>query len=484
MHFLKSVSPNLIVTNGFHNAMKRLLSFFLLGFSLFAAAQDFSFAKSLYTSYEQYKVEGFNVRRINPNEVLRSIAHLRATNPMLFNIQRIGASVEGRPIQMVSFGEGKTNVLLWSQMHGNESTATRALFDVLNYIAQNQSSPEIKGLLNSLKIHVIPMLNPDGAARFQRENALGIDLNRDALRLVSPEAQLLKRMRDSLNADYGFNLHDQSRYYNVSQTSKQASISFLATAYNYEKEMNEKRRDAAQLLGYLNHINELFIPGHTGRYNDDFEPRAFGDNIQLWGTRLLLIETGGFINDVEKELGRKMNFVLITAALESIATQSFEQVDEAVYWNIPENDRKLFDLKVERISVNFNGNYYLLDLGINFNESNELQGFIVNASVEDKGDLSTFYGYTTIDASGQKLVVPKVYRRKIGSYDQFLSLLKQGYGFSSKNRPGQKYAFPLIDTAQSDLEKAYKNATFLIESEGEIKTAIVNGLIYQLHDIQ
>jgi hypothetical protein len=256
------------------------------------------------------------------------------------------------------------------------------------------------------------MLNPDGAENFQRENAIGIDLNRDALRLVSPEAQMLKRIRDSLDADYGFNLHDQSRYYNVNKTPKQASISFLATAYNYEKEMNEKRRDAAQLIGYLRHINELFIPGHTGRYSDDFEPRAFGDNIQLWGTRLLLIETGGFAGDREKNTGRLMNYVLIGSALESIVSNSFKNVTEEVYWSIPENDRKLFDLKIEKISVDYNGTPYVLDIGINLNEINNNQGFSLLASVADRGDLSTYYGYQTFDASGYKLVVPKVYNKR------------------------------------------------------------------------
>ena len=44
-------------------------------------------------------------------------------------------------------------------------------------------------ILSSLTLYVVPMLNPDGAERFQRRNAQGIDINRDALSLQTPEGQ-------------------------------------------------------------------------------------------------------------------------------------------------------------------------------------------------------------------------------------------------------------------------------------------------------
>ena len=447
-------------------------------------AQDFGFAQKLHANHEQYKVSGFESRRIKHNEVLINSDRVKAENPAFYSVQTVGRSIEGRQIQMISFGNGSIDVLLWSQMHGNESTATRALFDLLNYFSLNQQSKEVRRILNELSIHIIPMLNPDGAEQFQRENALGIDLNRDALRLVSQEAQLLKRIRDSLNADYGFNLHDQSRYYNVSRTPKQASISFLATAFNYEKEMNEKRRDAAQLIGYLHHINELFIPGHTGRYSDDFEPRAFGDNIQLWGTRLVLIETGGFLGDREKNAGRKLNYVLIGSALESIASNSFESVNESDYWNIPENDRNLFDLKVEGVTVEFNGVHYTLDLGINREETKATNkdGYSLSANVVDRGDLSTYFGYTTIDGSSSVLIVPKVFTKKIRSEKQFLELLSKGYGFSTKKSANERFSFPYLEERNPSLETAYQKGTFLLQSNGVISTAVLNGEIIQLTD--
>ena len=445
-------------------------------------AQDLSFAEELFENHETYKVAGFQQRRIKQTEVLSAIDKAIAQYPGVFESRIVGTSVQGRPLPMLSFGNGDIDVLMWSQMHGNESTATRAIFDLLHFIGAQQETPQVQHLLNALRIHIIPMLNPDGAQEFQRENALGIDLNRDALRLVSPEAQTLKRVRDSLDADYGFNLHDQSRYYNVERTPKQASISFLATAYNYEKAMNDKRQDAAQLIGYLHAINEKFIPGHTGRYSDDFEPRAFGDNIQLWGTRLILIETGGFPDDREKSMGRKMNYVLIGSALDAVATSSFEQIAEFAYWEIPENDRKLFDLKIEKVQVTVEKKPYVLDLGINFNEVATADSYLLDASLEDRGDLSTYYAYEVRNAEGYELIVPKRYPKKIKTIEDRNKLLRQGYAFSRLNKEGA-FGFKGVQSASPLLEDAYRHVTFFLQKEGELEVLVLNGKLIQLSDL-
>jgi hypothetical protein len=46
----------------------------------------------------------------------------------------IGKSVLGKPIYKLEFGAGKTKILMWSQMHGNESTTTKGLFDYINFL--------------------------------------------------------------------------------------------------------------------------------------------------------------------------------------------------------------------------------------------------------------------------------------------------------------------------------------------------------------
>ena len=197
--------------------MKRipLFIFTLLTFSL--QAQD-KLTSQLYDTYKEFKESSLGERRIKHADIQPLIQKFKA-NPK-FEVQKVGESIQGRDLHLISIGEGESNIFLWSQMHGDEPTATMAIFDILNFLDAPDFKQEKEAILSKLKLHFLPMLNPDGAEVFTRRNFLGIDINRDALRLQSPEGQTLKRLRDSLDADFGFNLHDQSTYYNAERTEK------------------------------------------------------------------------------------------------------------------------------------------------------------------------------------------------------------------------------------------------------------------------
>ena len=160
----------------------------------------------------------------------------------------------------------------------------------------------------------------------------------------------------------------------------------------------------------MNNILQEYAPRQVGRYNDDFEPRAFGDNIQKWGTSTILIESGGYPNDPEKQEIRKLNFVSILAAVFSIADEDYKNAEISEYEKIPNNDRKLFDLKLTGLTYELLGEEYILDLGINQREvQDENLDYFYDSYITDRGDLSTFYGYEDLDASGFKLVEGKIY---------------------------------------------------------------------------
>ena len=289
--------------------MKHVIMLLVVLITTTATSQKNEITAKLYETYEHYKETSLDKRREKHQDIQALITELKTNSK--YTVQKVGASIEGRDLSLISIGTGNINVFLWSQMHGDEPTATQAIFDIINFLDSDDFSDEKKAILSNSTLHFLPMLNPDGAERFKRRNTLGIDINRDALRLQSPESQTLKRVRDSLNADFGFNLHDQSVYYNAERTDKPATISYLAPAYNYEKDINDVRANAMKVIVFMNNIIQKYAPGQVGRYNDDFEPRAFGDNIQKWGTSTILIESGGFQNDTEKQEIRKLNFVSI-----------------------------------------------------------------------------------------------------------------------------------------------------------------------------
>ena len=456
-----------------------------LVFTTYSYGQQLSsFTEELFNEYSKYEVEGFSEMKVEPDFLQKQIDLITGKAPGLFEIQLLGHSVEDRPIRMVSVGNGDVDVLMWSQMHGNESTATRSIVDLLSFIAENSKQKSVNSLLQDLRIHFIPMLNPDGASRWTRENAIGIDLNRDALRLIAPESQLLKRVRDSLSADYGFNLHDQSKYYNVERLNNEASISFLATAFDYEKSRSAGRDEAMQLISYLYKINQHYIPNHTGRYNDDFEPRAFGDNIQKWGTKLILIETGGFKNDPEKQLGRKLNFVLIGSALEAIQKGLHKAISVEQYSQIPRNDRNLFDLKIENVQKMVNSSYYTVDLGYFLEESNNdsYKGKVIyQVTLEDQGDLSTYTGYKNFNAEGLKILFPKVFNGRVKNSAHEKSLLQDGFLYFTK-APSRKY-FPTTMFQYNDgveQESSLENTYLLVNKLNQPKYLFYKGQIIDL----
>ena len=149
-----------------------------------------SLLKQLFENYEEYKEKEVRSDLISHDELKNRLTENKFSN--FFSLQKIGESIEKREIYSLKIGKGKVKVLLWSQMHGDEPTATTALFDLFNFFISVDSFDEIrKSILSELEIHIIPMLNPDGAVRYQRENAINVDINRDALRLQCDESQIL-----------------------------------------------------------------------------------------------------------------------------------------------------------------------------------------------------------------------------------------------------------------------------------------------------
>jgi hypothetical protein len=284
-------------------------------------------------------------------EVERRLQAVSQADPSRFIFERVGASLEGRSINMITTGTGPFRVLLWSQMHGDEPTATAALFDVFDYLQRHRSDPVVQRIQSSLTLYVVPMLNPDGAERFQRRNAQGIDINRDALGLQTPEGQVLKAVRDRFNPRVGFNLHNQGWNTTVGDPPKPASISLLSVAYDKPRSENAGRKLTKKLCAVIRDALEPFASGQIGRYDDEFEVRAFGDNLTLWGTPVVLIETGPFPSIEPDPALVRMNFVAIVSALDALATGNVDKADPKRYETLPMNESKGFYILVKGATI-------------------------------------------------------------------------------------------------------------------------------------
>ncbi len=447
---------------------------------------DISLYRSLYEKHDTWKEPTITKQRFKHAVVAPLVQRLKA--PFQWSVA--GKSIEGRNIFRVHYGDGPVKVLLWSQMHGDEPTATMALMDLFNFLGRSGDGyDELRSRLRrELTLVFVPMLNPDGAERFERRNALGIDLNRDALRLQCPESRILKGLRDELPAEWGFNLHDQNRYYAAGYAPKTAAISFLAPAFNYEKDVNEVRGNAMRLISGMNAFLQEFIPGNIARYDDEFEPRAFGDNIQRWGTSTILIEAGALPNDPEKQKLRRLHFATLLFALDAIAQKHYAGFDMAGYDGIPFNKTTFHDLIVREAEIEKAGRRYIIDIAFRRGESGS-----GTASISDLGDLSIFHGYDEVLAKGMRIVPGKTYPQVQADMNavkklDVVGLLKQGYtelqlAKLPASTPSGDFPFRLVAPGKGGGAQGFRvgrNPSFVLMQDGKTRWAVVNGRAFDL----
>ncbi|MBO6212376.1 M14 family zinc carboxypeptidase [Algoriella sp.] len=343
--------------------------------------------------YSTFRQEEFDSKWLNFEELNRYFS-LKSTQK-----EQIGTSFLGNPIYKLSFGSGEKRLLIWSQMHGNESSGTRAMFDVINFF--EQKSELAQAILSNLTIDFIPMLNPDGANVNTRRNAVGIDINRDFLAKESTEIHVLLNQIEKGNYQTLFNLHDQRTIFNVGQTAKPATLSFLAPSYNVEEDVNEVREKTMGIIQAMNTELQKIIPGQVGRYTSEFYPMSTGDNFTKMGYPCVLFEAGHFPNDYQRNETRKYNALAIIAGLNSLLAKENLPFDS--YTNIPQNGQKYLDIILRQVQIKNEEKSSVVDLGIYFEDyyNEEKNSVEQHAKITEIGDLRKFIGHLEIDAENQ-----------------------------------------------------------------------------------
>lgn len=364
--------------------------------------------------------------------------YLEGLKKLGLKVDEVGRSNANREIYQVEFGKGPLKVFMWSQMHGDEPTATSGLIDMFTVLQQNRDKEWVKNIEKSLTIRAVPMLNPDGAEMYQRRNLQGIDINRDAVDLKTPEAQLLKKLRDDWNPAIGFNLHNQNALTAAGRTNKQAAISLLVVYGDAAKTTNDGHERNKRVASAIISALQNYIPGHIARYGDEYTATAFGDNFSAWGTPVILIETGGLHGKDEMFLV-KMNFIAFLTALRVVADGSERSVSPINYELLPHNSSgRLYYFifrnanVIDRISMDV----LIADIGINVERRRA--ELTAPTAVRQIGDLSAFSGLDEYDASSFN-VVGRFQPLKTGNFGELL--------FYRRDRR--------IDWSSTDLEKEF-----------------------------
>ena len=382
-----------------------------------------------------------HISKIPPSDVHHADLkkYLEQLKTLGLPVQEVGRSGANREIYQVEFGRGPLKVFMWSQMHGDEPTATSALIDMLAFFQTNRKTDWVKKIEDTITLRAVPMLNPDGAEAYKRRNLQDIDINRDAIDLKTPEANLLKRLRDEWSPAIGFNLHNQGALTTVGRSPMQAAISLLVVYGDAAKTTNFGQERNTRLVSAMITALNKFIPGHIAQYSDEYTATAFGDNFSAWGTPTILIETGALHKQDEMFLV-KMNFIAFMTALNSLATGSEASQDIAPYKSLqPNSSGGLVNLIFRRANI-------VSSSPLEMPAANDIAvvverrraSFAPLAKISNVGTLGGLTGLDEYDAAGFN-VYQRLGSSKPGELAEFL--------FYKKDRT--------VDWASPDLEKQF-----------------------------
>ena len=366
--------------------------FTVVNFSLFTFVIDnitMSFKKQLSELYLEYKDSALNHRYIT-NENIEVPLRKLATK---YYISEIGFSVNKLPIYTITIGSGSKKVLMWSQMHGNESTTTKAVFDLLNTFFNDK----LNFILENCQLCIIPMLNPDGAKAYTRLNANDIDINRDAQDRSQPESRILRQLFDDFKPDFCFNLHGQRTIFSAGNTNNPATLSFLAPAQDKACTITSTRKKAMSIIVEMHNVLSQSIPNQIGIYDDAFNLNCVGDTFQNLDIPTVLFEAGHYKNDYAREEVRQFIYESLCVALGYISNTDINGDDHKPYFGIPENKKLFYDIIIRNVNCNKNG---VCSIGIQYQETLVDKKIEFLPKIEIISDLKGFYAHKEINANG------------------------------------------------------------------------------------
>jgi hypothetical protein len=120
---------------------------------------------------------------------------------------------ESGAAEVAELDRSKPTLLLTASQHGNEQSAKEAALRFVRDLAFG----DLKPLLKAMNVLVIPQSNPYGNAFDVRENEIGLDLNRDHVKLESESVRALHRVYREWTPEVTMDVHEKGDdYYRVS----------------------------------------------------------------------------------------------------------------------------------------------------------------------------------------------------------------------------------------------------------------------------
>ncbi len=320
---------------------------------------------------------------------------LESLNKDIFKVAVAGKSVLQKNIYRVDFGTGNFKILLWSQMHGNETTTTKAVFNFLKSIHANSS------LLTHFSFTFLPILNPDGAEAFTRVNANKVDLNRDSVDLSQPESQLLRVVFNEVNPNLALNMHDQRSIFSAGSESNPATLSFLAPAFNEACDINGVRTFAMQLIANMNDVLMNHAPDNIGRFDDSFNINCIGDQFTHLNVPTILFEAGFASNDYQRKKAQKLVEISLQTLFKAIVSKEYEQFSVNDYLSIPENEKNFVDLIIENFSTTNSELIQNKTLPVVFKEEIKAGSLVLKPTIDFHSAPNYKYAHYTLNVNNQ-----------------------------------------------------------------------------------
>ncbi len=339
--------------------------------------------------FSTYKESLLFGRYIHLDTITPLIDNLSSINEVL--VRQLGTSENDAPIHLIRLGNGTKKLLYWSQMHGNESTTTKAIFDFIKLLVDSTNEIAVN-LLDNCTFYIIPMLSPDGAKAYTRLNYNQVDLNRDAQNKTQKESIVLSDIIREIQPDYAFNLHGQRTIFSAGNTNHSATVSFLSPAANKKRTVTHCRKIAMEIIAEMNTVLQQYIPDSVGRYDDGFNINCVGDTLSDMDIPTILFEAGHYKNDYNREKTREYIFYALITSANYISSTVIKGDAYQAYFDIPENEKCFYDIIIRDVILDKKE----VDIAIQYTEELFENDIKFIPKIVKIANLKNFYGHKEI----------------------------------------------------------------------------------------